>query len=174
MANIGQSSPAPNFETLSTALSTRAETVQQLAELTLTDYAEIRAELQLLETLGYLELNGENINYRSPELAISEQANQLLKHTSTLVEEQLRETNNLLLAAPRLLSSWNQGSNDVHASRSEILHGEFAPTDLWLRLAATRNLRSTTAFCLTRAASLPPIDTRNKSGSRQLLVTICG
>lgn len=143
MANIGQHRFSPNFETLSTALASRADTVQQLAELTLVTQDEIRAELEVFELLGYLEVNGEKISYRSPELAIAERAEVLLERTSALVEEQLQETKDLLTAAPRLLSSWRQGSDDAGTSRSEILHGAFAPTDLWLRIAATRRLRST-------------------------------
>ncbi|NLA65369.1 MAG: hypothetical protein GX862_05480, partial [Leucobacter sp.] len=90
-----------------------------------------------------LELSGEHISYRSPELALAERAEELLTRTSTLIDEQLSETQDLLKAAPRLLASWSQGSREAHAPRSEILHGAFAPTDLWLRIAATRNLRTT-------------------------------
>jgi len=143
MANNGQSLPTPNFETLSTALSTRAETVQQLAELTLTTSDDVRAELEPLERLGYLEVSGEKVSYRSPDLVIAEHAEALLERTSQFVEKHLQETKDLLAAAPRLLASWSQGSRESYTPRSEILYGAFAPTDLWLRIAATRHLRTT-------------------------------
>lgn len=142
MANIGQSSLTPNFETLSTALTSRAATVQQLARLTLTTEDEVRAELEELDSLGYLELSGERISYRSPELVIAERAEELLRRTSTLVERQLQETEDLIRTAPRLLASWNEGSRRAEDSRTEALHGAFAPTDLWLQLVARRRILS--------------------------------
>ena len=67
MSNSGHNPESAPMDTLVTALASRASTLRQLAELTLTSPDEIRDRLDALERLGYLEVTGERISYRSPK-----------------------------------------------------------------------------------------------------------
>lgn len=73
---------------------------------------------------------------------IAERSEELLRHTSSLVEEHLQQTKDLLAVTPRVLAGWHEGSLRQSGSHSQTLHGTFAPTDLWMQLTARGRIRS--------------------------------
>lgn len=143
MAEIGHPTSPSSLDLLSVALTTRAETVAELAGVALRDEDTVRSELEELERAGYLSVTGQSISYRMPEQALADRAQSLLEQASTNLDEQLGEVKQLLAAIPRLVASWSEGMVHVEGARPEIFHGAFAPTDLWLRVAAARRIRST-------------------------------
>lgn len=143
MANSRHKDNSPHFDLLSIALTSRAPTVSQLAELISDDEDNVLRNLKTLERLGFLELSGQNISYLPPQIAIAERADQLLAQATSTIEQSVLETKELLATAPMLLSSWNEHSSYPSGSCAQVFHGAFAPTDLWLQVAATRKLKTT-------------------------------
>lgn len=143
MANFGQNDHLFDLALLEKALASRAETVHELAELVSLNEDDLREKLDALERLGFLERTGQKLSYRSPEVVVAERAAESLDGASAMIEKHLRETKSLLAVFPRLLVSWNQSSPRSSATYTEVFHGAFAATELWLRIAASRRIRTT-------------------------------
>jgi hypothetical protein len=161
MAGIGQNSFRHDTDLLEKMFAARPESLMELVEQTGRDQDDLSAELRALESLGFIELRRGKINYHPPEVAITERARESFVTASAAIGQHLEEAKDLLEALPRLLASWNVGSKRPNDSRTEIFHGPFAATDLWLRVAATRHIRMTDGI-LPDATRMFTADTDSK------------
>lgn len=161
MANIGQNKFQHDMDLLEKMFAARPATVSELAVHTGRDRAELSEKLRAFEDVGFLELSKEKISYHPPEVAITERARESFSSTSEVIEQHLQETKALLEAMPRLLVSWNEGSHRSRDTHTEVFHGAFAATDLWLRIAATKRIRTTDGI-LPDATRMFTADSKSK------------
>lgn len=143
MTENGHALAASSYELLSVALRTRAETVSELAAIALEDEERVRVDLAALEAAGYLFVDRQRINLRTPEPVVAEHAVGLLGRARTDLDDRLGEVSRLLAALPAIVASWSAGAELAAGARPEVYHGAFAATDLWRRIAASRRVSST-------------------------------
>ncbi|QLQ10780.1 MAG: hypothetical protein HZY75_10915 [Nocardioidaceae bacterium] len=138
---------------LEVALRARAASIEELAKLADRDIDEVRRGVQQLQEWGFLSLTGELITHRRPDLTVSEVSKHLLQTFSQHVDETIARTQHVLDALPALLQAWSLGNSAEHSLPVEVLHGPWAPSDLW-HLTFTRSTPAHCDLCMPDTSAL--------------------
>ena len=119
---------AHEMSTLATALHNRAETAQQLAELTGLPLATVQAQLDAVERAGFVVVTNGIITYRRPETVASDASAAIADTLSDTLRTSMESVRALLTTIPPLLQAWENGENRLPI---EVVHGPYASADIW-------------------------------------------
>lgn len=128
---------------LNTALRTRVASVDELVALTDADPEATREAVGQLQRLGFLSVTSGVITYRRPDVTVSGVSRRLLMTVSEHLDETIANAQDVLQALPGLIQAWNLGNSGEHALPIDVLHGPWAPAEMWTLHFA----RSTPAHC---------------------------
>lgn len=141
------------IEHLTAALRTRASSPQELSAFLDQDLESTRAQIKLLEDLGFLSLTNDVITYRRPDVAVANVTAHVLNSFAAQTQATLQEANRVLESLPGLSQAWNAGSTDEHSLHIDVVHGPWAPADMW-RLQFTRRVPEVTDVCMPDTSAL--------------------
>lgn len=143
-------------ELLTTALRSRASTRAELAKATGLPAPELSALLRALEDGGFLSETADLITYRRPDVAAADLTRALLGGLGSEIDAILSRADNTLSKLPGLLQAWDMGNSDDNRLPIEVVHGTWAPADMW-QLQYSRGVPRVSDVCMpdTRALFSP-------------------
>lgn len=138
---------------LDAALRNRATTSGQLAGITSIPQDQVERQLAELEQLGFVSIAAGQISYRRPDSAATRLSEQLIEQLTPQVQNALAQAGTALGTIPALLQAWDEGSTHEHRLQVDILHGPWAPADMW-KLQFARRVPTKSDVCMPSTAAL--------------------
>ncbi len=138
---------------LDSALRSRVNTAAGLSELTGRPLGEIDPQLRELERLGFVSIAADEISYRRPDAAAAALSEKLITDLTPQITAILARSQAALGSIPGLLQAWDEGALGKHRLQVDVLHGPWAPADMW-RLQFSRRVPKTTAVCMPSTVAL--------------------
>lgn len=145
--------PTKVFGLLATALRSRAGTVTELASITGQDPEAVRGELTRLERFGFVTVTGHEVTYRKPDLSVADITADMLAGFTSHLDQTMADTHQVLESLPGLLQAWEEGNADEHSLHIDVLHGPWAPADMW-RLQFSRAIPRVSDVCMPDTSAL--------------------
>lgn len=140
-------------ELLDAALRSRVTNVRELAELTGRELDVTVQLVEQLEELGFLSVTNELITYRRPDTAVAVLTETLLATLTSNMNANMAQAQGMLATVPRLLEAWSAGATDAHSLHIDVLHGPWAPADMW-RLQFNRSVPRVSDVCMPDTSAL--------------------
>ncbi|PTR24153.1 hypothetical protein C8K36_108166 [Rhodococcus sp. OK519] len=138
---------------LKTAMSSRADNITELAELTGHTHQDTETDVAHLETLGFLSITNGTITYRRPDVTVADLSRNILTGLARDLDDTVARTEGVLGTLPGLLQAWAQGNSDEQSLAIDVLHGPWAPADMW-RLQLSRIVPSVSDVCMPDTSAL--------------------
>lgn len=138
---------------LTIALRSRVASVDELGAHLGQSREMTVSQLEQLESWGFLSVTNDVITYRRPEVNVSDITAALLTGLSDQIQSTLLQTKDVMESLPGLLQAWDAGTADENSLHIDVLHGEWAPADMW-RLQISRKVPRTTDVCMPDTSAL--------------------
>jgi len=139
---------------LDVALRNRAGTPRDLAYLAGLDESDVARPGSTRSTeLGFLSVTNDTVTYRRPDSAVAGYTEALVDRLATDVDASLRRAQSALGLIPGLLQAWMEGTTESHSLHVDMLHGPWAPADMW-RLQFSRRIPEVSNVCMPSTAAL--------------------
>lgn len=138
---------------LDAALRGRVDSAAALAEISSTPLAIVERQLIELERLGFVSIANGSISYRRPDAAASLLSEQIFTALTPQITDTIASAQATLAVIPSLLQAWDEGSNNEHRMQVDVLHGPWAPADMW-RLQFSRRVPQKSDVCMPSTAAL--------------------
>ena len=135
------------IDLLAVALRTRVDRRDDLIGFTGFDPATVDAALASLEAAGFLSQTAGIITYRRPDVATADFTRGIVAELGVGITGTLERTRATLAALPGLLEAWQMGDSDENRLPIDVLHGPWAPADMW-QLQYARGIPVTTIACM--------------------------
>jgi hypothetical protein len=160
----------PHHDLLRVGLRSRATTVDELAELAMSDPDMVRTALEQLADEGHLHLRGDQIVYDAPDRVMGRMVRRRADRLALDVGEQLAQLAALVEGLPDLLHEWQVNGGEAGPMEVEVFHGWSAVTDLWHELLRREPLRRTDVI-VPEAARLQVADPAMQSVWHEVVST---
>ncbi len=134
-------------EVLAAALRSRATDRDGLAELLGRPRADIDRAVEVLDAAGFLTETAGVITYRRPDVAAAGLAAATMQAAQAEFTSAVHDANSMLGALHGLMRAWEMGDSDAHALPIDVLHGPWAPADMW-RLQYAKGIPRTSDVCM--------------------------
>lgn len=134
-------------EILSFALQSRVASRAKLVQLSGRPSAQVDEAMDALQRAGFLTEAAGVITYRRPDVAAADLAKGVIDDLGASLEATMERTRRALGALPGLLQSWEMGNSEANSLHIDVLHGPWAPADMW-QLQYSKGIPLSTDACM--------------------------